>query len=97
MKSMPPPTEAERKAFRASLRGVSDEELGNRRNSGEYGTYNPTDARNSSWKVIEINRHISENQRVRNLRPQWYAVWIAVLALVAAIVSLVVSIVGLPK
>ena len=82
------PTEEERKTFRESLRGLKDSEIADRRNKREYGNFDPNDSRNSSWRVIEANREIAERQRLRQLRPQWIAVWIAIAALIVAVIAL---------
>jgi len=80
------------KRFQHHLDGLSDRAIADRRYQGDWGNYDPTDPRNSSWKVRAANRELTARKARRDRRIQWIAIgaafftaWIAIVVAALAI------------
>jgi hypothetical protein len=78
--------------FQRHLDSLSDREIADCRYSGDWGSYDPTDPRNSSWKVRTANRELTARKSRRDRRLQWIAIiaafatgWIAIAVAALAI------------
>ena len=65
------------KDFLGELKRMGDRDIADRRYTGEWGNYDPTDSRLSSWKVREANRELTLRKRKRERRLAWIAIWAA--------------------
>jgi len=64
------PTMEDYKRFQRHLDGLSDRAIADRRYQGDWGNYDPTDPRNSSWKVRAANRELTARKARRDRRIQ---------------------------
>ncbi len=86
------PTKEDYKKFQRHLDGLSDRAIADRRYQADWGNYDPTDPRNSSWKVRAANRELTARKAKRDLRIQWIAIgaafftaWVAIVVAALAI------------
>ena len=75
------PTKEDYKKFRRHLDGLSDRAIADRRYQADWGNYDPTDPRNSSWKVRAANRELTARKAKRDRKIQWIAIGAAFLQL----------------
>ena len=85
------PTEQERVLFRKSIAHLSSEAIRDKVLAGEFGAYDPADARRSHWQAREGNRVITERQRARELRPQWIGIALSTLLGLAALIVAILA------
>ena len=86
------PTKEDYKKFQRHLDGLSDRAIADRRYQADWGNYDPTDPRNSSWKVRAANRELTARKAKRDRRIQWIAIgaafftaWVAIVVAALAI------------
>jgi hypothetical protein len=86
------PTKEDYERFQRHLDGLSDRVIADRRYQADWGNYDPTDPRNSSWKVRAANRELTARKARRDRRIQWIAIgaafftaWVAIVVAALAI------------
>ena len=65
------------RAFEAELAAMCNSQIADKRYTGAWGPYDPTDARNSSWKVRLANRALTARKEQRERRLAIGAIWAA--------------------
>jgi hypothetical protein len=87
------PTREQVEAFQAELKPMRNGEIADKRYTGEWGQYDPTDPRKSSWKVRLANRELTARKERRESRRTWAAIWAA---FVTGWVAIVVAAMAIP-
>jgi hypothetical protein len=86
------PTREEVMEFEAELAAMCNPQIADKRYTGAWGPYDPTDPRNSSWKVRLANRELTNRKEKRERNLAWWAIggafitgWIAIIVAALAI------------